>query len=262
MLEPWAWQYKAWKKRIAWYLFQYRDLQKTHVLHATAPSEAMNLREFFPKIPIVTIPLGVEFPPSLETSSSTSNQRTVLFLSRIHEKKGLLNLMEAWSRLNTESWKLIVAGPDEGGYRTVVEQKAIQLGIIDDIQFTGAVEGEAKWNLYREADLFVLPSFSENFGIVVAEALASSTPAIVTKGAPWSDLKSYQCGWWIDIGISPLVEALREAMAMSQAQRTEMGQRGRKLVESKYTWQRAAEQMLDVYEWMLGRKQKPVSIVD
>ncbi|MEQ8538040.1 MAG: glycosyltransferase [Coleofasciculus sp. D1-CHI-01] len=262
MLENWALNYKAWKKRIAWHFFQYSDLKTTQVLHATSNAEALNLRKLFPDLPIVMIPLGVDRLPTITKKGSHQSQKTVLFIGRIHPVKGLSNLIEAWSHLNSKSWQLIIAGNDERNYQGFLEKKAKQLGVIDTINLMGYVDREAKWKLYQEADVFVLPSFTENFGIVIAEALASGTPAIATKGTPWSDLVTYRCGWWIDSGVMPLVEALREAMESEQIQRTEMGYRGRQLVESKYTWERTAEQMIEVYEWILYRQQKPTSMLD
>ncbi len=260
MLEPWAWQYKAWKKRIAWFLFQYRDLKTAQVLHATAESEAINLRKFFPDLPIAMIPLGIDLPPASSSPPKTS-KKTLLFLSRIHEKKGLLNLVEAWAQLQPLNWQLIIAGPNEKGYQEVIEKKIQALKLTDSISFPGEVVGDAKWELYRQADLFVLPTLSENFGIVIAEALACETPVMTTKGAPWSELETHRCGWWIEIGVTPLVETLQQAMSLSDGERKEMGQRGRMLIESKYTWEQTAQQMLEVYQWMLGQRDQPPCIV-
>ena len=264
MLEPWAWQYKPWKKRLAWLLFQSRDLKTAQVLHATAKSEAMNLRRFFPNIPIAVVPLGIDLPPTdiFNSSSPEKSKKTILFLSRIHEKKGLLNLVEAWAHLRPKDWTLMIAGPNEKGYQEVIDQKIRELNLTDTISFPGEVVGKAKWKLYCQADLFVLPTLSENFGIVVAEALACQTPVITTKGAPWSELEAYHCGWWIDIGVTPLVKTLQQAMSLSEAQRTEMGQRGRMLIESKYSWEQTTKQMLEVYNWVLGEGKQPSSLVD
>jgi len=263
MLEPWAWQYKAWKKRIAWFLFQYRDLKTAQVLHATAESEAINLRKFFPNLPIAMIPLGIDLPPTsvFHSPLPEKQKKTLLFLSRIHEKKGLLNLVEAWARLQPKNWQLVIAGPSEKGYQGVIEKRIQELKLTETISFPGEVVGDSKWQLYHQADLFVLPTLSENFGIVVAEALACKTPVITTKGAPWSDLEEYRCGWWIELGVTPLVDALQEAMLLSDIERVEMGRRGRSLVETKYTWEQTAQQMLEVYRWMLGQKEQPACIV-
>jgi glycosyltransferase involved in cell wall biosynthesis len=107
----------------------------------------------------------------------------------------------------------------------------------------------------------VLPSKSENFGMVVAEALAARTPVITTKGAPWQELETHRCGWWIDMGVESLIEALEKAMSHSPVELHEMGRRGRQLVEEKYTWDRVAGQMIEVYEWLLGRGPRPDCVV-
>jgi glycosyltransferase involved in cell wall biosynthesis len=103
----------------------------------------------------------------------------------------------------------------------------------------------------------LLPSHSENFGIVVAEALASGVPVITTRGTPWRDLIEHRCGWWEEIGASPLAAALEAATALSDDERRAMGQRGRELVERKYSWQRVAADMKAVYAWLLGQGERP-----
>jgi glycosyltransferase involved in cell wall biosynthesis len=123
------------------------------------------------------------------------------------------------------------------------------------------VEGEAKTKLYRQADLFILPTFSESFGVVVAEALACGVPVITTKGAPWEGLLTHRCGWWIDIGVEPLATALRAATALSDEERREMGERGRRYVEREFSWPSIAEQMLAVYRWVLEQGDKPDCVV-
>ena len=125
--------------------------------------------------------------------------------------------------------------------------------------FTGPLNDDAKWDAYERADLFVLPTYSENFGIVVAEALWAGVPVITTKGTPWSELEEYKCGKWIDLpaeGSNPstweaLDEALVSVMAISDAERGEMGKRGRKLVEEKYTWDAVCSAMVSGYECLL-----------
>lgn len=176
----------------------------------------------------------------------------MLFLGRIHPVRGLLELVEAWRIARPEGWKMIIAGPDEGGHQQIVEAAIHQAGLQDDFEFTGSVYGDEKKALYRSADIFVLPTFSENFGLVVAEALACGVPVITTKGAPWQGLQTHRCGWWIDIGVEPLVAALREAMNLPPDTLREMGQRGRAYVEQNFGWPGIAQQMLSVYRWVLG----------
>ena len=144
--------------------------------------------------------------------------------------KGLVNLVRAWAEVRPEGWEIVIVGPDEGGHRAEVTAVARELDV-QEITWTGEVRDEAKWGLYFDADLFVLPTFSENFGIVVAEALAAGVPAITTTGAPWGVLNERRCGWWIDVGVEPLAAALREATGLSDERRAEMGRRGRSYVE-------------------------------
>jgi glycosyltransferase involved in cell wall biosynthesis len=120
----------------------------------------------------------------------------------------------------------------------------------------GAVAGERKAALYRAADLFVLPTFSENFGLAVAEALSLGLLVISTRGAPWADLRTQGWGWGIDTGVAPLVSALRAATALSDQERQAMGARGCIYVQ-RYDWDAITEQTLTLYRWVLGRGERP-----
>jgi glycosyltransferase involved in cell wall biosynthesis len=257
MLAPWALHHRRWKKRIAWWLYQRRILAGAALLHATSMAERRDIRAAGLRNPIAVIPNAVDIPASLPERKRVSPNRRVLFLGRLHPVKGLDNLLEAWANVRPVDWELTLAGPDEEGYRAKLEAIIGQRGLANDVRFVGSVEGEDKWKLYRSADLFVLPTKSENFGIAIAEALACGLPVITTKGAPWQELLTHRCGWWTEIGVEPLAHALREATTLTEAQRREMGERGRQLVEQKYTWPAAAGKMLAVYEWMLGRKEEP-----
>ncbi len=263
MLEPWAMNYKAWKKRLGMGLYQWHDLKTARVLVATATTEYENLRELGLRQPIAIIPNGVHLQVFDEqqqlAACGTKQQRTVLFLSRVQGKKGLLNLIEAWAKVSADGWRLQIAGPDEDGHLAEVLSRVQQVGVANSVEYVGVVDGEAKSQLYRSADLFVLPTFSENFGVVVAEALAYGVPVITTRGTPWADLETFDCGWWIDIGVDPLVAALRQAMTLSDAERAAMGARGREYVR-RYDWDGIAKQTVDVYRWILDQGSKPACV--
>ena len=131
------------------------------------------------------------------------------------------------------------------------------LGISDFVQYIGEVDGRAKENAYRSADLFILPTFSENFGLVVAEALSYGVPVITTKGAPWSDLVEYKCGWWIDIGVEPLALALKDATSLADDQLKLMGKRGKDYVQ-RFNWFDIAKKTIDLYRWILNGGDHPI----
>jgi glycosyltransferase involved in cell wall biosynthesis len=257
MLEPWAINHNAWKKSLAWYLYQRRDLESAAVLHATAQQEAASFRRLGLQQPIAIIPNGTELIEWRDLTFPKGSPRKMLFLSRIHPKKGLLELVQAWKIVSPKGWKMVIAGPDEGGHQKIVETAIQQAGLQDEFELTGAVDGAEKEALYRSADVFVLPTFSENFGLVVAEALACGVPVITTKGSPWEGLLTHRCGWWIDIGVEPLVAALREATNLPPDTLRDMGQRGRVYIEQNFGWPEIARQMLSVYRWVLGQGEKP-----
>lgn len=264
MLEPWALGQKAFKKRLALALFQQADLDSARVFVATSEMEAENLRRLGLRQPVVIIPNGVDLtiqrPMAVSKDLDPDRERIVLFLSRVHPKKGLLELVTAWSRLVPSGWRLRIAGPNDGGHWNQVERRVRQLGLGTRIDYLGPVDGSQKTALYQQADLFVLPTFSENFGIVVAEAMAQGLPVITTRGAPWSELETQGCGWWIDMGVEPITRALRTAMLLSDDERRAMGQRGREYVQ-QFDWNRIAAQTLDLYLWLVGQASKPYEIM-
>lgn len=259
MLEPWALAYRGWKKRLALSLYQRRDLKSANLFIATAEQEAESIRRFGLRQPIAVIPNGVELAVGgggCGRWTRPGAARTALFLSRIHPKKGLLNLVNAWGQLRPRDWRLVIAGPNEDGHLAQIMAMVRRQGITECVEYVGEVEGQRKAELYRDADLFVLPTFSENFGVVVAEALAYGLPVITTRGTPWADLERFGCGWWIDTGVDPLVNTLRKAISLPKDEREAMGERGRCYVQ-RYDWNVIAQQTAEVYRWVLVRGPKP-----
>jgi glycosyltransferase involved in cell wall biosynthesis len=196
MLEPWSLQQKWLKKRIARFLYQDRDLKKAAALHATAESEAEQFRSLGFRNYCIISPNGVNVPNSLPSPSSSTSKRA-LFVSRMHPKKGVLELVEAWAKVKPKDWACefvyTVSGEEERAYEAKVKNRVEQLQLDSEFMFTGRLDDDAKWFAYTRADLFVLPTYSENFGIVVAEALAAGVPVITTKGSPWEELLGSFC---------------------------------------------------------------------
>lgn len=230
------------KKWIFLNLFLRPLLKKAKVWHCTGYSEAEACRSAGFNGPFEIVPIGCNVP---ELGGKRTN--TVLFLGRISEEKGLRLLLDAWKSINVLGWGLVIAGPDWFGERKRLEEK-IAAESIPSVSFAGVADANLKDRLYREAKVFVLPSPMENFSAVVLDALAYSVPVIATKGTPWQVLSERHCGWWIDQGVEPLVEALGVALRMSDAERESMGARGRKLVEERYAWNGVVDEMLATYE--------------
>lgn len=269
MLEPWSLQQKWLKKRIARLLYQDRDLKCAVALHATAESEAEQFKKLGFNNPVIISPNGVNVPKESvavsRQSFSGDRKKRVLFVSRMHPKKGVLELVEAWNKLVVSGQSLGVSGwccelvytingDLEREYEAKVKAKVKELGLEDRFIFTGALHDEEKWKAYARADLFVLPTYSENFGIVVAEALWAGVPVITTKGTPWQELEERKCGWWINIGVEPLAKALGEAFSVAGRQSPDdgglkkMGELGHKLVEDKYSWDAVVKAMVKGYD--------------
>ena len=247
MLTPWALNHRKWKKRLAWWLYQWRALKRADLVHVTAECEVEDVRRMGLCNEIVVAPLGVRLGESLARSKPPDRERTILFVSRVQKKKGLLNLMDAWRHVRQAGWRIVIAGPNQEGHVEEVLVRAAANGVAESVKYLGPVFGAEKDALYASSDVFVLPSFSENFGSVVVEALVQGVPVIATKGTPWGELETERCGWWIDVGVEPLAAALREAMALSDEERAAMGARGRALVAEKYQWPAIGARMLGAY---------------
>ena len=255
MLEPWSMNNKKWKKDAAWRLYQRRDLLRAQRLHATAEAEAQNIGHLGLGVPICTIPNGVDVPEAAVGASRTGS-KTALFLGRVHPKKGLLMLVAAWARVRPEGWRLKIVGPDEGGHRAQVEQAVATAGLGETISFAGPLDGEAKASAFFEASFFVLPTYSENFGIAIAEALAHGLPVLTTTSAPWPMLPARGCGWIASPTLDDVTEALRQATSCAPEALQAMGAKGRAFVKAEFGWDSVAQQFISTYEEMLVNKRQ------
>jgi glycosyltransferase involved in cell wall biosynthesis len=258
MLTPWALEHRARKKQLAWRLYQERVTQRATALHATSEAEADGLRALGLRQPIAVVPNGLNLPQLARRPLSGS--RRALFLGRLHPVKGLPILLEAWASVRPPGWTLELAGPDEDGHRRDLEQLVKKYGLSAAVVFSGSASDVQKWQRYASADLFILPSHSESFGMAVVEALASCIPVIATTGAPWAVLRDAGCGWWVPATSEKIASAVAEATTLDPEARQQMGCRGRKLVEERYSWQHAAACVRQLYNWILSGGPAPTFV--
>ena len=254
MLEPWAVEHKRLKKKLAWWLYQRLDLCRASYHHTTAESEAENLRLLKLGVPIGVIPNGINVVEVDSRRRRPSEFRHALFLGRIHPVKGLALLLDAWAKVRPPGWRLLLAGPDEGGHRAELEKKIAAMSLVELVHFLGPLQGEAKERVYADADLFVLPSFSESFGMGVGEALAHGLPVLTTTGVPWPMLASCDCGWRVPITVDGIVDGLRAATSLAPGALRVMGGRGRELVRREFSWPNVAKRFIDTYQALLMRR--------
>jgi poly(glycerol-phosphate) alpha-glucosyltransferase len=295
MLDPWAVKNSAWKKKLASLFYEQDHLQSAACMRALCESEATSIRSFGLKNPICIIPNGIDLPTGPAPiappwgNAVEAGKRVLLFLSRIHPKKGLINLLNAWAKslksynTNQESdeWVLAIAGWDQGGHEQELKQLATELGLAwTDIRDRGTVDGNgspktscsvlflgpqfdnAKDACYYYCDAFVLPSFSEGLPMVVLESWANSKPVIMT---PECNLpEGFQAGAAIKVEATEasLVTGLNELRHMAAEDRSSMGKRGRDLVLKRFTWTQIANQMQAIHLWILGGGAKPDCISD
>jgi glycosyltransferase involved in cell wall biosynthesis len=252
MLEPWAFKHNRLKKAIPWLLWERSALARADVLEAKSELESRSFPLVGLQNAVAVIPVGLDSPPLVPAVDGRRHSpRTCLFLSRIHPKKGIDMLLAAWARVSPANWQLVIAGPDDGGYQPSLEALAGSLGIADRVRFVGPHYGERKWHLLRDADLFVLPSHSENFGIVIPEALAMGLPCIATTGTPWQALRENRLGWWVGISVDDIAQALHEAVAMPGDELAAIGARGIDYVRRTFSWDTVTHNTIHLYHDMV-----------
>ena len=243
-LEPGALRQKYLKKHLARKLFFNFFWKKAAVFWACSEKERANVQGEFPQVPVHIVSIGVDMP-SMTGQSLIRNvivkRKVILLISRISFGKGILNLVRAWDLIRDESWELLLAGPDEAGHQSEVEKEIKELELDDSFTFVGYVDAQKRDNLYREADIFVLPSLSENFGIVVAEAMSYGLPVLTTSETPWNHLgldRGVLC-----VGTTPieLAQGLRKMMQITEAEKSKIGAASRAFTLENFAWPKVAK---------------------
>lgn len=239
---------------------QWPAITRAACLHATSPMEYADIREFGLSHPVAVIPNGIDIPllDGAGAVRSAGQARRLLFLGRLHPIKGIELLLQAWQVLQDShpTWELVIAGKGDAAYVQSLRDmdKSLEL---KRTSFPGPIYGEEKRRLYCSADLFVLPTHTENFGMAIAEAQAHAVPVITTRGAPWSGLVSQGSGWWIERKAEELSGALDQAMHMDQDSLGAMGAKGREWMTADFDWKSVADHMTAVYRWVRDGGERP-----
>ncbi len=283
MLDPWAVRHSGWKKRIAGMLFENRHLRDAGCIRALCREEADALRAYGIPAPVAILPNGIDLPEERgdrneERGKASGEPKTLLYLGRIHPKKGLENLIRAWATNATDEWRLLIGGWEERGHADELKCLCQELGIAfsttsetdpipwsegngskksGSVTFLGPVFGEAKDCLLRSVDAFILPSFSEGLPMTILEAWAYRLP--VVKTPPCNLPEGFEAGAALAVepDATSIAQGLKTLFSMTDRARREMGERGRALVESRFLWSGIAKQIGEVHEWLLGGGPKP-----
>lgn len=246
-------------KQIYGNLLERPNIAGSAAIHFTTEEEANISYRYGVKTKDLIIPLGVNFPDSLPQKGETRHSLGIaddvpllLFMSRIDPKKGLNFLIEATEKLIKKGLKfhLVLAGsnPQDPGYEEKIKQQINDSSLARYTTITGFVKGDLKIGLLQDADVFILPSYYENFGIAVAEAMAVGTSVIISEGVYiYPDVKSYDAGWVTKLNVDELTHALETAILSPQL-RQEKGKNAYQLVKDKYSWNAIAQQVIDAYK--------------
>jgi glycosyltransferase involved in cell wall biosynthesis len=257
---PWAMSRSRFRKRVMWSLVQSRLFRHASCLHATSESEIAGYRRMGLTAPIAVIPLSVEAPDRLP-HREPGGKRKLLFLGRVHPIKGVDLLLKAWAETHrkADDWELHIVGPGDAAYIDRLRALSRTLNCAR-VQFRGPVYGDAKSAEFCSADAFVLPSYSECFGLAVAEALAHSVPTVVTRGAPWRGLDSRKCGWWVEGSVSALAGALSDVTSRPPAELARMGAAGRKWMQTEYSMEALGRKFRELYGWITSAGTRPAFV--
>ena len=260
MLEAWELANKKLKKEIYSHLFERHSLARSGSLRALSEQEAEEYRRFGLKNPVAIVPNGVSALSRVDVSSflaefpELNGKPIVLFLGRIHRKKGIFNLVRSWPavvRRHSDA-HLLVAGPDYENAGAVARQMVSDLGIQNNVTFCGVLNGTSKLAALSLAKYFVLPSYSEGMSIAVLEALSIGLPVIITQACNVTNVIESGAGYVTTQDCAALAGALCDALSLTGREWQAMSESARLLARSRYSWSTVGQAMRSVYEWLLG----------
>lgn len=262
MLDPWAIHNSAWKKQIVGYLYEYENLKTANCIHALCKSEYESIRNLGLKNPVAIIPNGIDIPIDSIYLRSTE-KKTLLFIGRIHPKKGLKELLFALKILKEnnssffKSWKIRIAGWSQIGHIEELKKIVWDYKLENHIEFIGPIYGENKEKELCNANAFVLPSFSEGLPMSVLEAWAYKLPVIMTKFCNIPEGFSNKAAIYIEPTSQSIANGLEQLAKMNESDLEIMGNNGYNLVNSKFSWDHITKQTINLYQWLINGGEKP-----
>lgn len=267
MLDQWALKNSALKKRIAGALYQRRQLDRSDCLHAVGDSEYRSIRAYGLSNPVCVIPNGVD-PPAPGTQAPAwraalpANAKVLLYLGRLHPKKGLPNLLRAWASAvpKAQPWHLVIAGWDDRGHRAELEASIRALGLCKQVHLVGPQFQRDKDATFQAADAFVLPSMSEGLPVSVLEAWSHGLPVLMTPQCNLPEGFAACAALRIEPNAANIALQLTRLLAMSRSEMRSVGDAGRRLVTERFAWPMLAADMVSVYRWLLQRGPPPACI--
>lgn len=260
---PWSLHQSALKKQVYLQLIERSNLDNCHVLHVTSLQEQAEISGLKLCCPSFVVPHGLQVSPLLPDANQRlrehyqlpPDQLVVLFLSRLHPKKGLEYLIQALAKLRDQRFTLIVAGNGDESYQVQIQHNIQEHNLQDRTILTGFVEGDFKQLLLQGADLFALTSHSENFGVAVLEALGAGTPVLVTPGvALAAEVEQHALGYVVPQEVNAIANALIQHWQLPEQEKLILRQRSHKFVLENYTWDKIAANLIEVYQTILQRE--------
>lgn len=263
MLYPQALASSAMIKKISLFLYQRRILQQAACIQVTCNEEMMHYRTLGFTNPVAIIPNPIDLSTYIEKSIPSKSQFKIGYLGRIHPRKRIERLIYAMDALRTklQNAELIIIGSGDDTYEKFLKAEVKRLNI-KNVIFTGFLTGNEKDKVITDLSLLVVPSDFENFGNIVTEALIRGVPVIASKGMPWQELETYQCGWWINNDQESINQTIWRAYDVGEDVRIQMGMNGKQLMKDKYSIDVIGEKMMKLYEWVLGKTDKPYFVYE
>jgi len=253
-LEPWALKQKSLKKKIAWNLYQKKILNSADILHATSNIEAENFKLKKIGKKIVTISHGIDVLDKDEPKIKKNKNKKLIYFSRIHEKKGLLELVDIWKDLkNKHNWELHIYGPISNiKYYNKIISLIKKNNLSNEIKNLGSIfKNQTKNKIFNDANGFILPSKSENFGISIGESLSFGVPVLTTLQTPWKIINDYKAGYVFNFSKENIHKNLDKFMACSQEAQHEMSKNAVKLIKENFESEYILNQYVKLYEDLL-----------